>query len=181
MADELRGQLYFKLYSQDEPQWESDFAKVTSKAPGKSLASRLWGVLTFNWRAKMADEKLNELKREMEENPDDQNAKYRFRVEAVRAGRGGEAGFEVGDEVDVEEKESPWVKGNWRGVVLRVFDAGDKYIRPLTDDKEWRVKPSPEYFQKGLYLTKEDSVTLVVPIAPGEAEKKIGVESAKSA
>ena len=93
-------------------------------------------------------------------------ARYRFRLACVRAGRAELAGLDVGDVVSVEEVESPWVRGVWRGEVLRVFDAGDKYVRPLERDLPYRVRPSAEYLEKGLYLTREDQATLVAPAVP---------------
>src|SRR5436190_10158612 len=65
------------------------------------------------------------------------------------------AGLEVGDVVAVEEVESPWVRGAWRGEVLRVFDAGDKYVRPIDRELPYRVKPSAEYLARSEEHTSE--------------------------
>ncbi|MEZ0228661.1 MAG: hypothetical protein ACAI25_08555, partial [Planctomycetota bacterium] len=100
------------------------------------------------------------------EDENDSWARYRYRLECVRAGRPELAGLEVGDVVAVEEVESPWVRGSWRGEVLRVFDAGDKYVRPVDRELPYRVKPSAEYLAKGLYLTREDQAVLVLPAMP---------------
>ena len=112
------------------------------------------------------DGELLRLRRRVIEDQSDPWARYRFRLECVRAGRPDLAGLEVGDVVSIEEVESPWVRGAWRGEVLRVFDAGDKYVRPIDPGVLYRVKPSPEYLAKGLYLTREDQATLVLPATP---------------
>jgi hypothetical protein len=93
-------------------------------------------------------------------------ARYRYRVALVRAGKHELAGIEIGDTVSVEEVESPWVRGVWIGEVLRVFDAGDKYVRPIGADLAYRVRPSAEYLAKGLYLTREDQARLIAPAVP---------------
>jgi hypothetical protein len=112
------------------------------------------------------DRDLLDLRRRVLEEGADATARYRYRVECLRAGRPDLAGLEVGDVVLVDEVESPWVRGSWRGEVLRLFDAGDKYVRPLDAGVSYRVKPSPEYLAKGLYLTREDRTSLVRPALP---------------
>jgi hypothetical protein len=112
------------------------------------------------------DRDLLDLRRRVLEEGADATARYRYRVECLRAGRPDLAGLEVGDVVLVDEVESPWVRGSWRGEVLRLFDAGDKYVRPLDPGVSYRVKPSPEYLAKGLYLTREDRTSLVRPALP---------------
>jgi len=112
------------------------------------------------------DGEIRRLFRRLDEDRSDAWARYRYRLGCVRAGRPDLAGLEPGDVVAVEEVESPWVRGAWRGEVLRVFDAGDKYVRPIDRELPYRVKPSPEYLAKGLYLTREDVAVLVLPAAP---------------
>jgi len=112
------------------------------------------------------DGQLQRLRRLITADEGDLVARYRYRLECVRAGRPDLAGLEVGDVVAVEEVESPWVRGMWRGEVLRVFEAGDKYVRPVEDELPYRVKPSAEYLAKGLYLTREDLAVLVLPALP---------------
>ncbi len=115
------------------------------------------------------DRELQRLRRRLIEDQGDAWARYRYRLECVRLGRPDLAGLEVGDIVCVEEVESPWVRGSWRGEVLRVFDAGDKYVRPVERELPYRVRPSAEYLAKGLYLTREDQAVLVLPAAPHAA------------
>lgn len=112
------------------------------------------------------DGEILRLRRRVVEDGSDPWARYRYRLECVRAGRADLAGLEVGDVVSVEEVESPWVRGPWRGEVLRVFDAGDKYVRPIERELPYRVRPSAEYLAKGLYLTREDQAVLVLPAMP---------------
>lgn len=116
------------------------------------------------------DGEILRLQRRIAEDQNDPWVRYRYRLECVRAGRPELAGLEVGDVVGVEEVESPWVRGAWRGEVLRVFDAGDKYVRPVEHDLPYRVKPSAEYLAKGLYLTREDQAVLVLPAMPRGAQ-----------
>lgn len=116
------------------------------------------------------DGEILKLQRRLIEDEHDAWARYRYRLECVRAGRAELAGLEVGDVVSVEEVESPWVRGSWRGEVLRVFEAGDKYVRPIDRELPYRVKPSAEYLAKGLYLTREDQAVLVLPAAPRGAQ-----------
>lgn len=75
------------------------------------------------------------------------------------------AGLEVGDIVEVDEVESPWVRGRWRGQVMRLFDAGDKYVKPV-DKVCYRITPKEEYLADGLYLSREDRTTLLTPKTP---------------
>jgi hypothetical protein len=117
------------------------------------------------------DGELLRLRRILKEDQGDVWARYRYRLECVRSGRTDLAGLEVGDVVSVLEVESPWVRGTWRGEVLRVFDAGDKYVRPIDRELPYRVRPSAEYLAKGLYLTREDKATLVVPALPDAASE----------
>ena len=112
------------------------------------------------------DELLTRLRRVSAEDPRDLAARFRYRLECVRIGRAEMAGLEVGDVVWVDEVESPWICGGWRGEVLKVFEAGDKYVRPLDRAISYRVRPSPEYLAKGLYLTRQDRTRLVEPAAP---------------
>ncbi len=105
-------------------------------------------------------------RRRLLEDANDPWARFRYRLGCVRAGRPDLAGLEVGDVVSVQEVESPWVRGAWRGEVLRVFDAGDKYVRPVEAELPYRVRPSLEYLAKGLYLTREDQATLLLPALP---------------
>lgn len=104
-------------------------------------------------------------------------ARWRWRIELVRAGRADEAGIEKGDEVLVEERESPWVVGPWEGVVMKHYlsgeeshHGGDGYVRPLLRARSlvWRSghAPSPEYLEAGIYLTHNDRRTLLRPVAP---------------
>lgn len=122
---------------------------------------------------------------EFESGPGDPWARWRFRVECVRAGRAELAGLEPGDVVMVEEVESPWVRngGPWRGVVTQHNVGGDGYVRPLDllgmdesrpaaplpADSPWHVRPSNDYLRKGLYLTREDKKTLLEPARPDAA------------
>jgi hypothetical protein len=117
------------------------------------------------------DRDLVDLRRRVLEAGNDPCARYRYRVACLRAGKPELAGIEVGDLVLVDEVESPWVRGRWRGEVLRLFDAGDKYVRPVDPIVSYRVKPSPEYLAKGLYLTREDRTFLVVPGLPRERRR----------
>ncbi len=112
------------------------------------------------------DGEILRLKRRLLEDQTDGWSRYRYRLECVRAGRPDLAGLEAGDVVSVEEVESPWVRGAWRGEVLRVFEAGDKYVRPLDAELPYRVRPSAEYLAKGLYLTREDNARLIEPVVP---------------
>lgn len=115
------------------------------------------------------DRDILEWRRRVLEEAGDACARYRYRIECLRAGRRDLAGLEVGDLVLVEEVESPWVRGAWRGEVLRLFEAGDKYVRPVDAAVPYRVRPSPEYLAKGLYLTREDRTVLVSPAPPDRA------------
>src|SRR5581483_8352420 len=100
--------------------------------------------------------------------PTDGRAELRYRTECVRQGRHDLAGVKVGDIVQIEEVESPWVRGTWEGIVLRKFDANDKYVRPTHPaELNFRVKPSPAYMAQGLYLTREDKVSCKIPVTPG--------------
>lgn len=123
------------------------------------------------------DGEILKLRRSTIEDGADALARYRYRLACVRAGKPELAGLEAGDVVLVEEVESPWVRGTWRGEVLRVFDAGDKYVRPLERELPYRVRPSADYLAKGLYLTREDLATLVSPALPGTQ----GTEQRKAA
>jgi len=119
------------------------------------------------------DGEILKLRRQALVDRSDPWVRYRYRIACVRAGLPELAGVEAGDVVAVEEVESPWVRGPWRGEVLRVFDAGDKYVRPVGGPIPYRVRPSSEYLAKGLYLTREDRTTLVLPAQPrarGERE-----------
>lgn len=77
---------------------------------------------------------------------------------ALRAGREDLARpFVEGDVIEVHEVDSPWLRGPWEGVVLRVLPKNDAYVRPLNrPGKRFRVRPSSEYLAKGLYLTHKD-------------------------
>jgi hypothetical protein len=109
------------------------------------------------------DDLLSTLRRRAVADPGDDAARFRFRLACVRDGRTDLAGIQPGDIVWVEEVESPWVYGPWRGEVLKVFEAGDKYVRPLEPSLVYRVRPSPEYLARGLYLTRQDKTTLIEP------------------
>lgn len=109
------------------------------------------------------DEMLTTLGRRSAADPMDDTARLRYRLACLRDGRSDLAGLEPGDVVWVEEVESPWVYGPWRGEVLKIFEAGDKYVRPLDPALVYRVRPSPEYLARGLYLTRQDKTTLLEP------------------
>ena len=69
--------------------------------------------------------------------------------------------LKVGDEVvvKVSEEDSPWINGPWRGHITAIDDNdGSLHVRPLSWRHDWRVKPSPQYFNQGLYLTLADNV-----------------------
>lgn len=90
---------------------------------------------------------------------------YKWRVAMVRAGH--EVKPMVGDLVEVEETESPWVRGKWVGIVRRTFEQGDNYISPICYPG-FRVKPSLKYYNDGLYLTRKDLVRVLRPALPKE-------------
>ncbi len=91
---------------------------------------------------------------------------YQVRCELVRAGRLDLAGLEIGDVVSISETEYPWVDGPWIGKLMKAFEAGDKYVK-LLSQITWRTaRPSQEYLDKGLYLTRQDKVTLLEPASP---------------
>lgn len=115
------------------------------------------------------DERLRDLERASKAVPDDLDARFRFRVECVRLEKFDLAGVEPGDIVIVDEVESPWIRGQWEGVVLQAFEAKDKYVRPTHPQKcDFRVRPSKEYLAKGLYLTRLDQAILRFPRVPGQ-------------
>lgn len=110
------------------------------------------------------DARLRELCRQSGLDPDDACALYRLRINYLRVGDLQQAGLAAGDVVLVDERESPWVRTPWEGEVTRVFEEGDAYVRPVNAKAlEFRLKPSAEYLAKGLYLTREDVVTLTTP------------------
>lgn len=108
------------------------------------------------------DADLRDLERQSFDSPE---ARYRYRVACVRAGRTEAAGLDVGDEVLVEEVDSAWIHGPWSGILVEIYEHGDKKVRPLKEEN-WRVKPSAEYRKMGIYLTSDDIVTLIVPRRP---------------
>lgn len=112
----------------------------------------------------MSDEQLRELKRHAKDSDED---RYRYRVACCRYGQPERAGLEAGDIIWVEEIESPWILGGWRAGILRIFDAGDVYAKPLDPDPNYRVKPSEWYLMRGLYLTRGDKKKLIEPAPPG--------------
>lgn len=114
------------------------------------------------------DAEILELRRKVVEE-DDPQARFRYRIACVRNGRLDLAGIQVKDIVLVNEKESPWIKGRWRGQLLRLFEGGHMYVNPLDSDIKWRYKPCSQYRLStlGIYLTPKDEITLLEPAAPG--------------
>lgn len=136
----------------------------------------------------MQDAVLRELERACREAPEDYSATFRLRLALIRAGRADELKLTVGDIIQVEEVESPWIRGTWVGEVLRVFPDGDLNVKPRDYDQTYRVKPSKEYYTKGLYLTREDKRVIIEPVsveryealAPTRAEHaRLDIEIAK--
>ena len=121
------------------------------------------------------DDDLRTLERAIKEattEQDKNSARTKYRRALIRAGKPELAGIEAGDLVIVDEKvwktadgliTGPWILGEWTGLVIRVFEAQDKYIRPIEQNVPYRVRPSPEYLARGLYLTREDRTTLIQP------------------
>lgn len=130
----------------------------------------------------MSDADIESLRREAASG--DELAVYRWRLALVRAGRGDEAGLREGDEVEVEEHQSPWIIGPWRGVVMPVPERGarkrcgcsscvdapsPRYVRPIDSVQRWRVNASSECISHGLFLSQgdpPDRVTLLSPVSP---------------
>ncbi len=113
------------------------------------------------------DSDLSALERRMKEQPDDVNARLRYRLACLRAGRPELAGILPGDKVRVDEVEHPWVRGPWDGLVIRVFEVGDKYVRPLHGARlDYLVQTSPEYVEQGLFITRKDRTILIEPALP---------------
>lgn len=90
--------------------------------------------------------------------------RFNFRTALMRAGKPEVAGIEPGDIVMVVEAQSPWCRRHWKGVVMQIFQAGDSYIRPIESLMNFKIRPSPEYMTKGLYLTREDQLVLITPV-----------------
>lgn len=90
-------------------------------------------------------------------------AVYRLRLNAIRIGNHQAAGLSEDDIVEVEEMESPWINGSWKGQIVTLYKKGDSYIRPYSAGCNYRVRPSPEYLAKGLYLTSTDKLILLQP------------------
>ena len=88
----------------------------------------------------------------------------RFRFACARSGNDELAGLIVGDILLVDEVVEHWVHGPWEGELLKIEEWGAKYVRPIAKDLSYRVRPSPEYFKKGLLLTSYDKIRLVRPI-----------------
>lgn len=120
------------------------------------------------------DSELLALRRACQASPDDKVLHFKYRMACCRAGRFELTGLEPGDTVTVDEQESPWIRGVWEGEVIRVFDAGDKYVRPKVREGQslrYRVRPSPAYLVKGLYLTREDIANVSIPVFPKDPEQ----------
>lgn len=64
--------------------------------------------------------------------------------------------MQPGDTLRVEEAEYPWIHGAWEGVVIKIGEGGDGYVKPLIRQQDYRVTPSQDYFDRGLYLTRAD-------------------------
>jgi len=83
----------------------------------------------------------------------------------------------VGDEVSVDEQQTPFITGKWRGIVVRIVtqldEHGQRYstyrVRPILPDDDdldaapiaWRVRPTLEQFASGLQLAREDRIELI--------------------
>ena len=68
----------------------------------------------------MSDSEIRALERRVAADPSDRDARRRWRLALVRAGRGSEAGLEVGDLVRVEESTTVgilWITEPWIGTV----------------------------------------------------------------
>lgn len=67
----------------------------------------------------------------------------------------------VGDRVDIVsvcEQEHVWIKGPWCGTVTKIYHDFAVKVKPDSYEQKWRVKPNPEYFAGGLYLTLNDDI-----------------------
>src|SRR4051794_31529448 len=85
------------------------------------------------------------------------------------------ATIRAGDEVWVDEHESPWIVGRWRGIVTKVYLDYDEpldrdfvrlRVRPVLMDEDpdplpYRVRPLPEHRVRGFELGREDRVELI--------------------
>lgn len=79
-----------------------------------------------------------------------------------------------GDTVRVTEKESPWIRGTWYGRVIQAFEnTNDAYVKPIDKQPDFRIRPSQEYLEHGLYLTKDDEKVIT------HRNTKIGRKTAK--
>jgi len=100
------------------------------------------------------------------------------RVRASFADSPEHAIIDVGDEVWVEEVDTPWIIGGWRGVVMNVLLGLDDRtkgeflsfrVRPIFPDEDdpdatplkWRTKPLPEQRVRGLLLDRMDRLSLL--------------------
>lgn len=97
------------------------------------------------------------------------------------------ARIQVGDEVWVEEHDTPWIAGRWRGIVtsadvIDVDTTGKPYlrfrVRPSADDADelealpWRVRVLPEQRVRGLELGRDDRLEVVArAVDPGPFPK----------
>jgi hypothetical protein len=145
----------------------------------------------------VSDENLRTLERLARESPDDAHVWARYaralqlaqatapedmaakvqRVSACLTDSPSQAMIEVGDEVWVDEHDTPYIVGRWRGVVRAILFEPDELsgklalrfrVRPSDlDDPEsrarikWRAGPRREWFRLGLKLSKEDRLELI--------------------
>lgn len=124
----------------------------------------------------MSDASLRELARLQ----DDPIARYRYRVECVRAGRPEDAGLEVGDRVLVTERPSRflgldldagmWSAVPWTGRIVRrgVSMSPSSNVMPddwdaIMRDRRARQRGVFERSEAGLFLDSEDRLVLIEP------------------
>lgn len=145
----------------------------------------------------MSDRDLRALERAARSSPDDAQVWVRYVREHLRSGGGApppgdlaprfervvaclrsspaHALLEAGDRVWVEELESPYISGRWRGLIRAVHFAPDPVsgrlglrfrVWPLgledpIPEIAWRVSPQPQWLVHGLELSGEDRLELI--------------------
>jgi hypothetical protein len=117
------------------------------------------------------------LDRKHAEAPDDLSLVVR-RVRASFADTPEHATIDEGDEVLVDEHDTPWIVGPWRGIVTKVHLRTDERtrgeflsfrVRPLFPDEDdpdaeplkYRTRPLPEQRVRGLELARADRLSLI--------------------
>lgn len=117
----------------------------------------------------MQDKDLRELERQWKLSGSYED-RFAYRNALIRAGLAADAGIEIGDICLIEEKESPWIRGAWEGEILKIYEKGDAYVRPVNYEQPYRVKPSAHYYNAGLYLTHSDLKRVTKPVLPERYE-----------